>query len=124
MNPRQRIDQKCGQSPGRSGENISRDFLIEGRNNALTAIVKLIVDDGTPTRGHRNIIFNEKFNYVGFHTKVIKNQVITVQDFHEDNVGKKGEAANNGESFSIFKSIGNSMVKNKLMLNKLFSLNS
>ena len=55
---RQRIDKRCGKSYGMSGENISRDFVVEGRKHALTSVMKLIIDDGTSSRGHRENIFN------------------------------------------------------------------
>lgn len=103
-----RIHRRCGKAYGSSGENISRDFLVEGRKHGLTSVMKLIIDDGTSSRGHRKNIFNEKFNYVGTDTKVINGKVITVQDFHENNVG----VDNNGEGNATNIKANNSVPKN------------
>ena len=112
---RQRIDKRCGKSYGMSGENISRDFLVEGRKHALTSVMKLIIDDGTANRGHRTNIFNERFNYVGTDTRIINGKVITVQDFHENNVG----VSNSEDGKTTNKSGTSSMTKKEDILTKV-----
>jgi uncharacterized protein YkwD len=43
-----------------AAENISY-----GDNDARGVLIQLIVDDGTPNRGHRSNIFNADYRYVG-----------------------------------------------------------
>ena len=49
------------------GENISY-----GNNSAKEMIIRLIIDDGIPSRGHRNSIMNKEYNQVGVATGIHK----------------------------------------------------
>jgi len=78
---------------------------MEGKNHALQTIVGLIIDDGTPCRGHRKNIFSNDFKYVGINSKVQENRIITVIDFHTHNLSTKngGNISNNmGMNFGNF----------------------
>lgn len=60
-----------------AGENI--DY---GNDIGLNVVLHLLIDDGVPSRGHRENLFQEKFNYVGIgcgYHKVYKT--MCVQDF-------------------------------------------
>ena len=58
------------------GENISY-----GYTNAREIVIQLIVDDGVPSRGHRNNVFN-KFNSVGISIAThLRYNYMCVQDF-------------------------------------------
>ncbi|MEI6751600.1 MAG: CAP domain-containing protein [Paludibacter sp.] len=45
--------------------NLYAEDIIYGPFSAREIVVGLLVDDGVPSRGHRNIILNNKFNAVG-----------------------------------------------------------
>ena len=45
---------------GKSCENISYSW-----DDALDVIVRFIIDDGKPNRGHRDNIFQPKIGYIG-----------------------------------------------------------
>ena len=66
-----------GQFQGTCGENISY-----GKDTALDVVIALIVDDSTPSRGHRTNIFNPKFKLCGCKTGPHKKYgTMTVQNF-------------------------------------------
>lgn len=81
-----RIARRCGQSYGSSGENIGSEFKVKGRNHALQTILGLIIDDGVPSRGHRKNIFSTDFKYVGISSRVQEDKIVTVFDFHSNNL--------------------------------------
>jgi hypothetical protein len=55
----QRIN-RYGKWNGGAGENISY-----GHNIGRDIVVQLLIDDGVPSRGHRNNILNKNFGYAG-----------------------------------------------------------
>lgn len=77
-----RINRRCAQSYGSSGENIGSEFKVQGRNHALQTVMGLIIDDGVSSRGHRKNIFSKDFKYIGISSRVQKDKIITVMDFH------------------------------------------
>ena len=84
-----RIAKRCGKAYGSSGENLGSEFRIEGRNHALQTVMDLIIDDGVSNREHRKNIFSKEFNYVGISSRVQKDKIITVMDFHSANLPTK-----------------------------------
>lgn len=92
-----RISRKCQKiTNGASswGENIGGDFKYEGRDYAFNTIKSLIIDDGVPTRGHRDNIFSAKFKYVGIGSRMVGDKVRVVMVFHShDPVLKDGTSA-------------------------------
>ena len=84
-----RIERRCGASYGSSGENIGTDFKVEGRDHALKTVMGLIIDDGVPSRGHRKNIFSKDFKHIGISSRVQQDKIITVMDFHSNELGLK-----------------------------------
>ena len=39
----------------------------EGPNFAEATVIRYIIDEAVPSRGHRSNIYSENFNYVGIH---------------------------------------------------------
>jgi uncharacterized protein YkwD len=89
-----RIEFRCGKSYGSWGENIGSDFKVQGRNHALKTVQGLIIDDGVSNRGHRKNIFSDNFKYVGISSRVQGDKIITVIDFHSENLGVKNSNSN------------------------------
>ena len=82
-----RIKRRCGtRGMGLVAENIGSDFLVKGRNHALKTVLGLIVDDGVPSRGHRRNIFSKEIGYIGLYSAVQGDKVITVMNFHSENL--------------------------------------
>lgn len=76
MNVSDRIEQYT-EWEGACGENI--DF---GTKNPLEILLYLLVDDGIRTKPHRNLLFNEKFNYIGIGFAEHKEyEVVVVIDY-------------------------------------------
>jgi len=59
-NPYQRMDRYGESTTGYRGENISF-----GKTDPMEILIQLIVDDGVPSRDHRNNIFKKEFKLVG-----------------------------------------------------------
>ena len=57
-------------------------FNVEGRQFALQTVMGLIIDDGVPSRGHRDNIFSQAFTNVGIYSVVMGDKVRTVMNFH------------------------------------------
>lgn len=93
-----RIAKRCGQAYGSSGENIGSEFKVEGRNHALQTVMGLIIDDGVSSRGHRKNIFSKDFKYVGISSKVQQDKIITVIDFHSENLPTKNGSSNSSNA--------------------------
>lgn len=91
---------RCGQAYGSSGENIGSEFKVEGRNHALQTVMGLIIDDGVSSRGHRKNIFSKDFKYVGISSRVQQDKIITVIDFHSENLPTKNGSSNNSNAGS------------------------
>jgi uncharacterized protein YkwD len=70
-----------------AAENISY-----GNNDARGVLIQLIVDDGTPNRGHRTNIFNPDYRYVGIACGPHHHfGLMCVMDFAGGYVESKGE---------------------------------
>lgn len=68
-----------------AGENVSY-----GQETARKIVIQLIVDDGVYSRGHRNNIFNPKFNKIGVgYGTHSRYEHMCVQDFAGDYIEKK-----------------------------------
>ena len=59
---------------------------MDGRDHALQTVMALIIDDGVPSRGHRNNIFSTDFKFVGIDSKVQGQKILTAMDFHSGNL--------------------------------------
>jgi uncharacterized protein YkwD len=90
-----RINRRCAQGYGSSGENIGSEFDVAGRNHALQTVTGLIIDDGVQSRGHRKNIFSKDFQYVGISSRNQGDKIITVIDFHSTNLELKDGTNNN-----------------------------
>lgn len=64
------------------GENIGGDFMYKGRDHALNTVKSLLIDDGVGNRGHRKNLFSNTFHYIGIGSRVVKNKIRVVMDFH------------------------------------------
>ncbi|GAB4280265.1 MAG: hypothetical protein Fur0025_08100 [Oscillatoriaceae cyanobacterium] len=72
----QRID-RYGDRSGYAGENISY-----GMNSPQDVAAQLIIDDGVPSRGHRENIFNPQYQFIGVDTgSHAQYQTMTVLNF-------------------------------------------
>lgn len=72
----ERID-RYGDRSGYVGENISY-----GMNSAQDVVAQLIIDDGVPSRGHRENIFNPQYQFIGVDTgSHAQYQTMTVLNF-------------------------------------------
>ena len=76
--PIDRISRFCRKSYGKSGENISTEFKIDGRNYAENTIKWLVIDDGVEDRGHRSSVFDKEFRYFGSASRTHDEKIITV----------------------------------------------
>ncbi|WP_199245511.1 CAP domain-containing protein [[Phormidium] sp. ETS-05] len=73
---RERID-RYGDGGGYAGENISY-----GMNSPQDVAAQLIIDDGVPSRGHRENIFNPQYQFIGVDTgSHAQYQTMTVLNF-------------------------------------------
>ena len=54
---------------GKLGENCGRPKLFEGPEFAKIAVMRNIVDEGVPGRGHRLNIYDKDYRYVGIHMR-------------------------------------------------------
>lgn len=95
-----RIEKRCGQAFGSSGENIGSDFKVAGRNHALQTVMGLIIDDGVPSRGHRKNIFSSDFTNVGCSSRVQGDKIITVIDFHSADLSTANSSSNGSNAGS------------------------
>lgn len=61
-----------------AGENI-----LEGKSDALKAVILLLIDEGVPDKGHRKSLLNPRFNLMGcsFYPKKDGESFILVQVF-------------------------------------------
>lgn len=61
-----------------AGENI-----LEGKSDALKAVILLLIDEGVPDRGHRKSLLNPRFDLLGcsFYPKKDRESYILVQVF-------------------------------------------
>lgn len=85
-----RLKKRCGtRGTGYLAENVGSDFKIKGRNHALKTVLGLIIDDGVPDRGHRDNIFSPNMNYIGMCAKVQNDKIITVMNFHSQDLPLK-----------------------------------
>ena len=88
-----RIKRRCGtRGTGLLAENIGSDFIVKGRDHALQTVLGLIIDDGVPSRGHRENIFNSQVNFIGICSKVQGDKMITVMNFHSQDLGLKNSS--------------------------------
>ena len=71
--------------------------MVQGRDHALQTVMGLIIDDGVKSRGHRKNIFSADFKYVGIASRVQKDKIITVMDFHSSNLGTTSKQSNNSD---------------------------
>jgi hypothetical protein len=95
-----RIEKRCGKAYGSSGENIGSDFKIQGRDHALQTVMGLIIDDGVSSRGHRKNIFSTDFKYIGLASRVQGDKIITVIDFHSNELKTISKQPNNSNTGS------------------------
>ena len=58
----------------------------------------LIIDDGVSDRGHRTNIFSASFKYVGISSRIQGDKIITVMDFHSNNLGLQNGSQNNNNT--------------------------
>ena len=95
-----RIDYRCEDFDGGAwAENIGSAFNLEGRNHALKTVLGLIIDDGVPSRGHRENIFSTDFEYIGIYSVVQGDYIKTVMNFHsEDLVVDNEDSDDEGEN--------------------------
>ncbi|MBN2093187.1 tetratricopeptide repeat protein [candidate division KSB1 bacterium] len=75
--------ERYGQWSGLCGENISY-----GYNNARRIVIQLLVDDGVPSRGHRESFLNPQFSLIGAacgkHAKFKYMCVLDMASFYND----------------------------------------
>ncbi len=71
------------------GENIGGDFMYKGRDHALNTVKSLLIDDGVGNRGHRKNLFSTTFHYIGIGSRVVKNKIRVVMDFHTHDLSLK-----------------------------------
>ncbi len=68
---------RFGKKEGTAGENISY-----GKKDAMGVVLQLLIDDSTPSRGHRTNIMEAAFHVVGCATGPHKGyEMMCVQDF-------------------------------------------
>ena len=48
-----------------TGQNCDQPKQFEGPDFAKTTVIRYIVDEAVPSRGHRHNIYNEEFKYMG-----------------------------------------------------------
>lgn len=56
--------------------------MYKGRDHALNTVKSLLIDDGVGNRGHRKNLFSSTFHYIGIGSRVVKNKIRVVMDFH------------------------------------------
>lgn len=76
---------RYGQWSGKAGENIQY-----GYDDAIDIVVNLLVDEHTPSRGHRKNILSKEYNYIGTALGEHKKyQYVSVMDFAGEITEKK-----------------------------------
>ena len=86
-----RIEFRCGKFYGTWGENVGSAFNVEGVNFAQQTVLGLIIDDGVPNRGHRKAVFSADYKYIGSSSRVSKDKMITVINYHSDELKLKNK---------------------------------
>ena len=78
---RDRIERRSGTGTiyGKMGECCDRVKSFHGPSYEESSVMRLIIDEGVPSRGHRKLIFTPEFEYVGIsgrqESKYIKNTI-------------------------------------------------
>jgi uncharacterized protein YkwD len=79
---RERIERRVGETVfGKMGECCDRVKAFHGPDYELATVVRLIIDEGVSSRGHRTLIFTPEFKFVGISGRAGSEYIKITVDF-------------------------------------------